>query len=161
MWTGWIESNFRNPTVKIWANLDNPLKRTYYAKFCMSLSLDGTLPESVIPQENNSHWLCTYFFSSWISIVRSIKFNHKCMHNHLSPNVRKYKSRGNTYIFIKSQIFEICIRSSIRQLYCCDITDCSRVPPERAAYKKFIKTLENHTSWLDYPNLPKLLLLGF
>ena len=51
--------------------------------------------------------------------------------------------------------------SSIRQLYCCDITDCSRMPPERAAYKKLIKTLKNHSSCLDYPNLPKFLLLGF
>ena len=29
--------------------------------------------------------------------------------------------------------------SSIRQMYCCHITDCSKVPPERAAYKKVIK----------------------
>ena len=28
----------------------------------------------------------------------------------------------------------------------CDITDFRRVPPERATYKKFIKTLKNHTS---------------
>ena len=34
--------------------MDNPFKRTYYAKFCMSPSLDGTMPESVISQENNS-----------------------------------------------------------------------------------------------------------
>ena len=54
MWTGWVESNFTNPTVKYWANLDNPFKRTNYAKFCMSPSLDGTLPESVISQENKS-----------------------------------------------------------------------------------------------------------
>ena len=35
-------------------NLDNPFKRTNYAKFCMLLSLDGTMPESVISQDNNS-----------------------------------------------------------------------------------------------------------
>ena len=86
-WIGWVESNFRNPTVKFWANLDNPFKRTNYAKFCMSPSLDGTMPESVISQENNSP-LTLYikfhsFFSSWISIVQLIKFNYKCMHNHL------------------------------------------------------------------------------
>ena len=28
--------------------MDNPFKRTNYAKFCLSPSLDGTLPESVI-----------------------------------------------------------------------------------------------------------------
>ena len=54
MWIGWVESNFRNPTVKFGANLDNSFKRTNYAKFCISPSLDGTMPESVISQENNS-----------------------------------------------------------------------------------------------------------
>ena len=35
--------------------MDNdPFKRTNYAKFCMLPSRDGTLPESVMPQENNS-----------------------------------------------------------------------------------------------------------
>ena len=52
------------------------------------------------------------------------------------------------------------VYSSIRQLYCCDITDCNRVPSDRAANKKFIRTLKNHSSWLDYPNLLELLLLG-
>ena len=27
MWIGWVENNFRNPAVKLWANLDNPFKR--------------------------------------------------------------------------------------------------------------------------------------
>ena len=53
-WTGWTGSNFRNPTVKCWANFHNPFERTNHAEFCMSPSLDRTLPESVIPQENNS-----------------------------------------------------------------------------------------------------------
>ena len=48
MWSGWVE---RNPTIKYWANLDNPLERTHYAKFCMLPYKDGTLPESVIPQD--------------------------------------------------------------------------------------------------------------
>ena len=45
--------------------------------------------------------------------------------------------------------------SSIR--HCCDIT-FRRVPPERATYTKLMKPLKNHISWLDYPNLTKLLL---
>ena len=32
-----------------WAKFDNPFKRTNYAKFLVSPSLDGTLPESVVP----------------------------------------------------------------------------------------------------------------
>ena len=54
MWIGWVESNFTNPTVKVWADLDNPLNRSDYAKLCVSPSLDGTLPEYVISQEDNS-----------------------------------------------------------------------------------------------------------
>ena len=42
LWIGWVESNFRNPTVNFWANLDNPFKSSNYGKFCMSPSLDGT-----------------------------------------------------------------------------------------------------------------------
>ena len=54
MWIGWVESNFRNPSVKVWADLDNPFKGSDYAKLCISPSLDGTLPEYVISQEDNS-----------------------------------------------------------------------------------------------------------
>ena len=54
MWLEWVESNFTNPTVKFEANLDNPLKRGDYAKLCMSPSVDGTLPEYVMSQEDNS-----------------------------------------------------------------------------------------------------------
>ena len=116
MWIGKVECNFRNPTLKFKANLDNPFKRTYYAKFCMSPSLDGTMPESVISQENNSP-LTLYiefklFNFSWISIVQLIKFNHKCMRNHLSPNIPtcKYKSRGKMHFHEKLKFCEICVQ---------------------------------------------------
>ena len=114
MWIGWVESNFRNPIVKFWANLDNQFKRTKYAKFCMSPSLDGTMPESVISQENNSpltlHVEFQNFCFSWISIVQLIKFNHKCMHNRLSPNIPKHKSRGKMHFHEKWKNFEICVQ---------------------------------------------------
>ena len=51
-WVSWKQ--FDKPTVKVWAELDNPFKRSDYAKLCMSPSLDGTLPEYVISQEDNS-----------------------------------------------------------------------------------------------------------
>ena len=48
----WVSGH---PTVNFLANLDdNPCKRNNYAKFCTSPSLDGILPESLIPQENSS-----------------------------------------------------------------------------------------------------------
>ena len=49
---------------------------------------------------------------------------------------------------MKIKIFDKFVYSSIRQLYCCDITDCSRVPPETATYKNLIKTLKKIKSWL-------------
>ena len=48
-----MEDDFRNITAKVWANLDNPVKRYDFSKvslsLCMSVALsDGTLPISVI-----------------------------------------------------------------------------------------------------------------
>ena len=89
--------------------MDNPFKRSDYAKLCMSPSLDGTLPEYVISQD------------------KSIK-------------------EDGRYIFMKSEILYKFVYSSIRQLYCCDITGNIRVPPERATYTKIMKLLTNHIS---------------
>ena len=77
-------------------------------QFRMLPSLDRTLPEYVMPQENNFPLtLCADFhlfsFLSWIPIVGLIKFNHKCMHNHLRPNI--YLKVGERYIFMKSIFF--------------------------------------------------------
>ena len=82
--------------------MDNPFKRSDYAKLCMSPSLDGTLSEYVISQEHN--FPLTFNFS-WISIVIFIKFIHKCMHIHLSPNTNCIKDEGR-YIFMKSKIWK-------------------------------------------------------
>ena len=90
-----------------------------------------------------------------------IKSIHKCMHIHLSPNIPNYKRRGKIHFLEKYFCLHKFVYSFIRQLYCCDITDIKRVPPERATYTKIMKPLENHISCLGYPNLPKLLLLGF
>ena len=113
-------------------------------KFCMSPSLDGTMPESVISQENNSlltlyiefQFFFFFLYFSWIYQVQLIKFNHK-MHA---------QSVEGRCIFMKSENFVKYVYSSIRQLYCCDITDISTVPPERAAYNKLTRTLKNHIS---------------
>ena len=75
------------------------------------------------------------------------------MHNHLNPNIPKYRSRGEIH-FVKF------VYSSIRQLYCCDITDISKVQPERAAYKKLTKTLENQIiDWISPPSKRKRIML--
>ena len=101
----------------------------------LSPSLDETLPEYVISQEDNSPltlYIVFQFFFFFLVIS--------------SP-------------FDKVHV-KMCVHS-IRQLYCCDITDIKRVPPERATYTKLMKPLKNHIFLLDYPNLPKLLLLCF
>ena len=64
------------------------------------------------------------------------------------------------YFHEKYIFFFLFVYSSIRYLFCCDIIDSSRVPPERAAYNKLTTILKNLSSGLDEPNLPKLLLLG-
>ena len=165
MWIGWVESNFRNPSIKVWAELDNPFKRNDYTKFCMSPSLDGILPEYVISQEDNSpltlyidfhnFFICRgYQYSFWSNSI----INACTIISDLTYLSIKEEGRC---IFMKSEIFYKFVYSSIRQLYCYDITDIGRVPPERATYTKLMTPLKNHISWLDYPNLPKLLLLGF
>ena len=52
----WVSrKQFQKPNNKILSKFGKSVfKRTNYAKFCMSPSLDGTMPESVISQENNS-----------------------------------------------------------------------------------------------------------
>ena len=74
----------------------------------MSSSLDGTLAEYVISQEDNSPLiLCIDFHNfvfSWISIVLLIKFIHKCMHIHLSANIPKYKGRGKIHFHGKLNV---------------------------------------------------------
>ena len=90
------------------------------------------------------HRFFTIFNFSWISIVLLIKFNHKCMHIHLRPNI-SIKEEGRC-IFMKSEILYKFVYSSIRQLYCYDITDIGRVSPERATYTKLVIPLKNHIS---------------
>ena len=40
-WIGWVESNFRNPSVKVWADLDNPFKRIDYKCKVVYVALSG------------------------------------------------------------------------------------------------------------------------
>ena len=128
MWIGRVESNFRNPTVKFGANLNNPFKRTIYAKLCMSPSLDGTMPESVISQEYNSpltlyiefhNLYCFLDINSPVDQVQSYACTIILVLTYLSTCIKVV----GRCIFMKSENFVIFVYSSIRQLYCCDITD--------------------------------------
>ena len=99
----WVSrKQFYKPNSKVWADFDNPFKGSDYVKLCKSPSLDGTLPEYVISQEDNSSLTLyidfhNFLYFSWISIVLLIKFIHKCMHIHLSPNIPKHKRRGKIH----------------------------------------------------------------
>ena len=123
----WVSrKQFHKPwTVKVWADLDNQFKRSDYAKMCMSPSLDGTLPEYVISQEDNSPltlYIDFSFFLSWISIALLIMFIHKCMHIHLSPNIPKYIRRGEIHFHEKS-MFVFVFKCTI-PLYSCSTVSC-------------------------------------
>ena len=50
------------------------------------------------------------------------------MHIHLSPNIPISIKEEGRYTFMKSKKKKKIVYSSIRQLYCCDITDIRRVP---------------------------------
>ena len=117
LWIGWVASNLRIPTVKFWANFDNPFKITNYAKFCMSPSLDGTMPESVISHENNSPLTLYIEFhnkkikNSWISLVPSWSSSiiNACTII-LALTYLKYKSRGKIHFHEKWKFREICVQ---------------------------------------------------
>ena len=148
---------FYNPTVKVWADLDIIHLREVIMQSCVCHPLWTELC-----QNNFVHRFFKNFHFSWISVVILIKFIHKCMHIHLSPNIPKYKRRRKIHFHEKYFLF-CFLYSSIRQLYCCDITDTCirRVSPERSTYTKLMKRLKNQISWLDYPNLAKLFTVSF
>ena len=114
MWIEWVESNFTNPTVKVWADLDNPFKRSDYAKLCMSPSLDGTLPEYVISQEDNSPLTLYIDFQVLIFLgyhwsIWSSSFINACTFIS-SLTYLSIKEEGRI-IFMKSIFFFICVVS--------------------------------------------------
>ena len=56
MWIGWVESNFINQTVKVWADLDNPFKQTVIMQSCVCRPLWIELCQNMCnaSQEDNS-----------------------------------------------------------------------------------------------------------
>ena len=66
---------------------------------CDLPSLDRTMPESVISQENNSPLT---LYTEFHNVYFFLDINSpQCMHNHLSPNIPKYKSRGKMHFHEK------------------------------------------------------------
>ena len=112
MWIGWVESNFSKPNSEsleqIWII---HLSRSDYAKLCTSPSLDGTLPEYVISQEDNYpltlyidfqiFWFLGYQQSFWSSsFINACTFISALTYLH----VNCIKEEGR-YFFMKSNIF--------------------------------------------------------
>ena len=64
MQIGWMEDNFRNLTAKVWANVDNPIKR-----------YDGNLLISVMSQQQQSIGTVHTFFFFWYKISRFMKMH--------------------------------------------------------------------------------------
>ena len=75
MQIGWMEDDFRNLTAKVWANLDNPIKRydfpNSFINFLYVALSGGTLLINVMSQPYNclielyTHFLNTKFYFSW------------------------------------------------------------------------------------------------
>ena len=73
MWIGWVESNFTNPTVKVWADLDNPFIKEWTCKV-VHVALSGwKLCQNMWYHKRDNSPLTLYiyrfsqfFFSSWI-----------------------------------------------------------------------------------------------
>ena len=71
-----------------------------------------TLPESVKPHDKNSplnlyidfHNVLFFIFVLDINIDQLIKFNHKCMHSHLNPNIAKYSKYKAKYSKYKADL---------------------------------------------------------
>ena len=128
-------------------------------QFYMSPSLDGTLPESVTVQENNS--LLTLY----------IDFLFLFFFLNINTLINKFQSCTITLlalIYLSTRVEEKSIFMKSKVLWnLCTVTlesNCSanavtsqivvlKVSPERSAYKK------STTLKMDYPNLPKLLRL--
>ena len=94
--------------------MDNPFKRSDYAKLCMSPSLDGTLPEYVISQEDNSPltlYIDFHNFLFFLDINSPFdKFIQKCMLIHIRPNIPKYKRRGKIHFHEKYNLVKLCVQ---------------------------------------------------
>ena len=164
MWIGWVESTFTNPTVKVWADLDNPFKEKGLCKI-VYVALSGWNSSRICDITRGQlsidfvHRFSQLIFLGYQYSFWSSSFITAC--TFISALTYLSIKEEGRYIFMKSKFKKKFVYSSIRQLYCCDITDIKRVPPETATYTKLMKPLKNHISWLDYPNLTKPLLLGF
>ena len=59
MWIGWVESKFTNPTVKVWADLDNPLREVImHSCVCRPLWME-LFQNMWYHKRTTLHWLCT------------------------------------------------------------------------------------------------------
>ena len=69
----WMEDDFRNLTTKVWANLDNPIKRYDFSKvslsLCMSALSGDTLPISVMS------WQYNYLMGTVHKFVQNFTFH--------------------------------------------------------------------------------------
>ena len=102
-----------------------------------------------------------HIFSKWLilpAIARLIKFNNinLYMRNDLSLSIPKCKRRWKIYFHeIKVKFWEICV-----QFHKTVVLLWHHRLWQSTTWEGGIQEI-NQNSWLDYKNLPKLLLLGF
>ena len=142
MQIGRMESDFRNPTTKVWANLENPIKSYDFSNFwlisCMPPS-GGTLLQSVMSQQNNS---LMELYTNFHKILFFMKM-------HLSSTFILWYIRTKMILHAfmielnqlnywyprKNQNLWKSIYKVNGELFSCGITDSGVFRPERATYK--------------------------
>ena len=142
MQIGWMEDNLRNLTAKVWANLDNPIKRWFFKGFInfvyMYVALSGgTLLISVMSQQYNClmelyfSWKC--IFPLLFNILRYVRaeMNVHAFMNELDQKDYWYPTSKKILKLWKS-MYKVN-----GELSSCDITYSGRVPSREGDIHNF------------------------
>ena len=146
----WTEDDFRNLTAKVWANLDNPIKRYDFSKvsliLCMSLSQMALFQYLWCHNSTTVYWNCTQHFTkfhfSWKCIFPLLLYRR---YVRAEMNVHAFMNEPDQKDYWYSRKFEICENLCTKSMESCPLV-ISHVlvefHPERATYT----TLHNHFS---------------
>ena len=155
MQIGWMGDDFRNLTAKVWANLDNPIKRYDFSKVS-----GGTLLISVMSQPYNSLMeLYTHFYKILLFMKTYLPSSFILRYVRAEMNVHTFMNELDQKYYWYPRKIKNCENLCTKSMESCPLVIShilAELHPERATYT----TLHNHFSLMDYPNLLKLLLLG-
>ena len=136
MQIGWMQDDFRNLTAKVWANLDNPIKRLISLILCMSPSQMALFRYLWCHNSTTVYWKCMkmHLPSSFILRYVRTEMNVHAFMNELDQKDYWYPRKLENYENLRTKSMESCplvISHVLAQFH-----------PERATYT----TLHNHFS---------------